>query len=114
MIKYLPRHTFGYVQSKLFPKYFMLGVALSGISLATFLIDNNPVSGWGFEQKMQVYASLTPPNCVKKGTTFTCCFLPMVVKFHVLVTFQASAYSRFPYNMLCVRVIYSRHLISCQ
>ena len=53
MIKYLPRHTFGYMQSKLFPKYFLLGVVLSGASLATFLIDN-PISGWGFQQKIQV------------------------------------------------------------
>lgn len=58
MIRYLPRHTFGYVQSKLFPKYFMLGVVLSGVSLATFLIDN-PVSDWGFEQKLQVISLLS-------------------------------------------------------
>ncbi|CAI8028267.1 Transmembrane protein 205 [Geodia barretti] len=58
MIRYLPRHTFGYMQSKLFPKYFMLGVALSGISLATFLIDNPISSSWSFEQKLQAASHL--------------------------------------------------------
>ena len=61
MRKYLPRHTFGYVQSKLFPKFFMLGVALSGVSLATFLFDN-PMSEWGFEQKMQVHYIIDAVN----------------------------------------------------
>ena len=53
MIRFLPRHTFGYVQSKLFPKFFTLGVVLSGISLVTFMIDN-PINSLTFEQKMQV------------------------------------------------------------
>ena len=62
MYKYLPRHTFGYIQSKLFPKYFMLGTVLSSIVLGTFIIDN-PMNNWNFEQKLQV-KELRNINCI--------------------------------------------------
>ena len=60
MMKYLPRHTFGYVQSKVLPKYFRFGVILSGVSLVTFVIDNPVISTWNFEQKLQVN------NCLRR------------------------------------------------
>ena len=65
MYKYLPRHTFGYIQSKLFPKYFMLGTVLSSIVLGTFIIDN-PINNWNFEQKLQVKAGyiIHNINCI--------------------------------------------------
>jgi hypothetical protein len=53
MYKVLPRHTFGLVQSKLFPKYFLLGGVLSTLSLVTFLIDN-PYSTWTLKETLQV------------------------------------------------------------
>ena len=53
MYQFLLRHTFGYIQSKLFLKYFMLEIILSTVSLITFIIDN-PVNSWAFEQKLQV------------------------------------------------------------
>ena len=51
MYHFLPCHTFGYIQSKLFPKYFM--IIFSTVSLITFIIDNH-VNSWAFEQKLQV------------------------------------------------------------
>lgn len=62
MYQFLPRHTFGYIQSKLFPKYFLLGTILSTVSLITFIIDN-PISTWAFQQKLQVF--LCELHCIK-------------------------------------------------
>lgn len=53
MYQYLPRHTFGYIQSKLFPKYFMLGLILSTVTVVTFIIEN-PLATWGYQEKVQV------------------------------------------------------------
>jgi len=45
MIRLLPRHQFGLVQSHLFPKYFFLTTLFSFGSLSTFL-GYNPIQGW--------------------------------------------------------------------
>lgn len=55
--KYLPRHTFGYIQSKLFPKYFLFGTILSAITMATYLLEN-PFHEWTFKEKVQVRTTL--------------------------------------------------------
>ena len=41
MYSNLPRHTFGYIQSKLFPKYFQTGTILMTIVLGTFLWEHD-------------------------------------------------------------------------
>ncbi|XP_011404217.1 PREDICTED: transmembrane protein 205-like [Amphimedon queenslandica] len=53
MYKHLPRHTFGYIQSKLFPKYFLFGAVLSSLSIATYLVEN-PIHSWGLQESVQV------------------------------------------------------------
>ena len=53
MYKVLPRHTFGYVQSKLFPKYFLLGTILATVAMVTFVIDN-PYRQWTSKEMTQV------------------------------------------------------------
>ena len=53
MYRHLPRHTFGFIQGKLFPKYFLLGTILSSVTLLTYVIQN-PVPAWEWEQKVQV------------------------------------------------------------
>ena len=53
MYRYLPRHMFGFIQGKLFPKYFFLGTILSSITLITFLIEN-PFPSWERKQTIQV------------------------------------------------------------
>lgn len=53
MYKVLPRHTFGNVQSKLFPKYFLLGTVLTTVAMVTFVIDN-PYSQWTSKEMTQV------------------------------------------------------------
>ena len=53
MFRLLPRHMFGYVQSKLFPKYFLLGTVLSSVSMVTFIIEH-PFGSWDKQQTIQV------------------------------------------------------------
>ncbi len=53
MYQYMPRHMFGFIQSKLFPKYFLLGTILSSVTIVTFLIEH-PFTDWDFTEKMQV------------------------------------------------------------
>ncbi len=53
MYRHLPRHTFGNIQSKLFPKYFLLGTILSSVTFLTFVVEH-PFSGWDFQEKVQV------------------------------------------------------------
>ena len=53
MFRLLPRHMFGYVQSKLFPKYFLLGTVLSSVSMVTFIIEH-PFGSWDTQQTIQV------------------------------------------------------------
>ena len=58
MYKNLPRHTFGFIQSKLFPKYFLLGTVLTSFSIVTFVAEH-PFGLWNklqYIQVMQVYA----------------------------------------------------------
>lgn len=52
MFRLLPRHMFGYVQSKLFPKYFLLGTVLSSVSMVTFIIEH-PFGSWDKQQTIQ-------------------------------------------------------------
>ena len=53
MFRHLPRHMFGYVQSKLFPKYFLLGTVLSSVALATYVLEH-PFGKWETKQIVQV------------------------------------------------------------
>ncbi len=53
MYQHLPRHMFGFIQSKLFPKYFLLGTILSAVTTVTFLIEH-PYTEWEFTEKVQV------------------------------------------------------------
>lgn len=53
MYRNLPRHTFGYIQGKLFPKYFLVGMILSSITMTTFIIQN-PLHSWKSAQIVQV------------------------------------------------------------
>lgn len=46
----LPRHTFGYVQSKLFPKYFQTGTILMTVVVGTFLWEHD---NWDWKAKLQ-------------------------------------------------------------
>lgn len=55
MYRHLPRHTFGYIQGKLFPKFFMLGSILSSVTLVTYLVQN-PFHLWKWQQMVQVAA----------------------------------------------------------
>ncbi|XP_064382489.1 transmembrane protein 205-like [Halichondria panicea] len=55
MYQYMPRHMFGFIQSKLFPKYFLLGTILSSVTIVTFLIEH-PFTDWDFTEKMQGYS----------------------------------------------------------
>lgn len=59
MYKNLPRHMFGLIQSKLFPKYFLLGTILSSVTLVTYIIEH-PLTTWAFTEKMQV----SSPECM--------------------------------------------------
>ncbi len=54
MFNTLPRQMFGLVQSKLFPKYFMAGVGLSSVNLASFLALN-PIQMWTGNAKTEVF-----------------------------------------------------------
>lgn len=53
MYRHLPRHTFGFIQGKLFPKYFLLGTILSSVTLLTYVIQN-PLRAWEGQQRVQV------------------------------------------------------------
>lgn len=53
MYRHLPRHTFGYIQSKLFPKYFLLGTILSSVTFLTFVVEH-PFGHWEVQEKVQV------------------------------------------------------------
>lgn len=53
MYQNLPRHTFGYIQGKLFPKYFLLGTILSSVTIATYIVKN-PINVWERQQMIQV------------------------------------------------------------
>ena len=55
MYRHLPRHTFGYIQSKLFPKFFLLGSILSSVTLVTYLVQN-PFHLWKWQESVQVRA----------------------------------------------------------
>ena len=55
MYRVLPRHTFGLVQSKLFPKYFRLGAILASVAVITFVLVH-PFGQW--ERKEKIQASL--------------------------------------------------------
>ena len=57
MYMYLPRHMFGFIQSKLFPKYFTLGTVLSSVSIITFLVEH-PFPKWERVEKIQVSKKL--------------------------------------------------------
>jgi len=48
---------FGYIQSKLFPKYFLLGTILSSLTTLSYLVEH-PFSSWGFKEKIQVCPTL--------------------------------------------------------
>ena len=54
MYSNLPRHTFGYIQSKLFPKYFQIGTVLMTVVMCTFLWEHNQ---WDWKVKLQVISS---------------------------------------------------------
>ena len=53
MSQALPRQMFGLVQSRLFPKYFMAGVGLSSVTLATY-IAQHPVRSWAGNTRTEV------------------------------------------------------------
>ena len=57
MYRHLPRHTFGSIQSKLFPKYFLLGTVLATLTLATFMVEH-PFGEWDRQQTIQASTSL--------------------------------------------------------
>lgn len=59
MFRHLPRHMFGLIQSKLFPKYFLLGTILSSITALSYLMEH-PFSTWGYQEKVQV-SGIHPP-----------------------------------------------------
>eukprot|EP00112_Aurelia_sp_Birch-Aquarium-sp1_P002423 Seg1268.10 transcript_id=Seg1268.10/GoldUCD/mRNA.D3Y31 product="Transmembrane protein 205" protein_id=Seg1268.10/GoldUCD/D3Y31 len=48
----LPRQMFGLVQSKLFPKYFLSGMGMTSITLATYMA-RNPFRMWSGDSKIQ-------------------------------------------------------------
>lgn len=52
MYRVLPRHTFGLVQSKMFPKYFRLGTILSSLAVITFFLAH-PFGQWETREKIQ-------------------------------------------------------------
>jgi len=47
----LPRHTFGYIQSKLFPKYFQISTVLITIVVGTFVWEH---AKWEWKTMLQV------------------------------------------------------------
>lgn len=49
----LTRHTFGHLQSQLFPVYFTVGSCLSTVALATYYLMH-PVQMWNENEKIQV------------------------------------------------------------
>ncbi|KAJ7361833.1 hypothetical protein OS493_014474 [Desmophyllum pertusum] len=49
----LTRHTFGHLQSQLFPVYFTVGSCLSTVALATYYLMH-PVQMWNGNEKLQV------------------------------------------------------------
>lgn len=53
MYRVLSRHTFGLVQSKLFPKYFFMGTILSAVTCLTFFLAH-PFREWERQEKIQV------------------------------------------------------------
>ena len=55
MYRVLPRHMFGLVQSKMFPKYFRLGTILSSLAVITFILAH-PFGQW--ETRAKIQASL--------------------------------------------------------
>ena len=57
MYKNLPRHMFGFIQSKLFPKYFLLGTVLMSLSILTFIAEH-PFGIWNQLQYVQVNEGL--------------------------------------------------------
>ena len=57
MFRHLPRHMFGYIQSKLFPKYFLLGTILSSLTILSYLVEH-PFSSWSYKENIQVCLTL--------------------------------------------------------
>ena len=66
MYKNLPRHTFGFIQSKLFPKYFLLGTVLTSVSIISFVIEH-PFGLWKQLQYIQVRQCLHVVNLIVLG-----------------------------------------------
>ena len=60
MYSNLPRHTFGYIQSKLFPKYFQTGAVLMTVVMCTFLWEHNQ---FDWKVKLQVCVSSRDLPC---------------------------------------------------
>ena len=61
----LTRHTFGNLQSQLFPVYFTVGSCLSTVALVTYYLMH-PVEVWTGDEKLQVNE-----NDVKLNFPFT-------------------------------------------
>lgn len=67
----MSRHRFGYLQSQLFPKYFMSGVCLSVVSLASYCLMH-PMDTWEGRHKIQViikYQNLYCHNSTSQNRT---------------------------------------------
>ena len=79
MFRHLPRHTFGYIQGKLFPKYFLLGTILSSVTLLTYIVQN-PFQAWEWQQRVQVCAFK-----VKEELSVGCPQLMPMESVHVLI-----------------------------
>lgn len=66
MFAHLPRHTFGFIQSKLFPKYFLLGTILTAVTILTFLFEH-PFVSWNSQEMLQVSLYLDYALCAIHG-----------------------------------------------
>ena len=74
----LTRHTFGLLQSKLFPVYFAVGSCLSSVALATYYLMH-PVQLWNGSEKIQVKHTATKYNNNNNNKLYFLNFYPVTV-----------------------------------
>lgn len=88
MVKHMPRHEFGQVQTKLFPKYFTLGIITSVMGIVSFHHLNK--EGFTDEQVFQV----------REDELLSVIFLSLSLSFHHNKNYRLNPFTYSPWTSL--------------